>query len=432
MSVASPLSTGGAGTIYEYRVAAIVLAKLLRGDRVVGLEVPVTEVRLQQRIAGSYLDDVIAVADHPGAVRLQVDIQVKRAVDPVPSDVEWKSVVGECLAALAADPDGVRNRDHLLAAAARAHAGHLEELAELTRWARQHDDLASFTTVITAPSGGPNAGVRNRWDHLRTTITNVLTEDRERKKAPPPTDDEVKEAAFWIAHAMHVWVVEAEADERDHREALDRLGDLTPPDQPEAAGTVFLRLADIAQSRGPRAGGITVAALRAELERKGVLLPADRRHETDLAELDRWTDSFLGATRETMAGALHLPRTDLLGRISAAIGEHEQVLVTGRAGAGKSVLARLAARDLRADRATVVAFSLTERSWRTLADVEGELHARLETALAAAATTGGPAAADRRRGADAQRRQRAAAEPAADRSPLAGRAAVAPGGHRAR
>ena len=389
VSVASPLSTGGAGTIYEYRVAAVVLAKLLRGDRVIGLEVPVTEVRLQQRIAVSHLDDVIAVADHPGAARLQVDIQVKRAVDPVPSDEEWKSVVGECLAALAADPDGVRNRDHLLAVAARAHAGHLEEVAELTRWARQHDDLASFTTVIDAPSGGPNAKVRNRWNHLRTTITNVLTEDREREKAPPPTDDEVKEAAFWIAHALHVWVVEAEADERDHRETLDRLGDLTLPDQPEAAGTVFLGLADIAQSRGPRAGGITVAALRAELERKGVLLPADRRHETDLAELDRWTDSFLGATRDTMAGALHLPRTELFGRISAAIGEHEQVLVTGRAGAGKSVLARLAARDLRASGATVVAFSLTERAWRTLADVEGELHARLETALPAAATGGG-------------------------------------------
>jgi len=45
MPAASPLSTGGAGTIYEYRVAAIVLAALLRGDRVIGLEVPVTEVR---------------------------------------------------------------------------------------------------------------------------------------------------------------------------------------------------------------------------------------------------------------------------------------------------------------------------------------------------------------------------------------------------
>jgi len=65
------------------------------------------------------------------------------------------------------------------------------------------------------------------------------------------------------------------------------------------------------------------------------------------------------------------------------------VLVTGRAGAGKSALARLAARDMRSGGATVVAFSLAERSWRTLADVEAELHARLETALAAAATTGG-------------------------------------------
>jgi len=378
------LSSGGAGTIYEYRVAAVVLAALLRGDRVIGLEVPLTGVRLQQRIAGSYLDDVIAVADHPGAARLQVDIQVKRTADPVRGDREWKSVVGQCLATLAEDPDGVRNRHHLLALAARAPAGHLEELAELSRWARQHDNPASFTTVITAPSGAPNAAVRNRWGHLRMAITDVLAEE---STAPTPTDAEVREAAFWIAHALHVWVVEAEAGERDHLETLNRLGDLTPPDQPEAAENVFLRLADIAEARGPRAGGITVAALRAELERRLVLLPADRRHEADLAELDRWTAGFLGATRDTMAGMLHLPRTDLLGRISDAIGKHEQVLVTGRAGTGKSVLARLAARDKHAG-ATVVAFSLTERSWRTLADVEAELHVRLETAMAAAATTG--------------------------------------------
>lgn len=175
MSDASPLSTGGAGTIYEYRVAAVVLARLLRGDRVIGLEVPVTEVRLQQRIAGSFLDDVIAVTDHPGAPRLQVDIQVKRAVDPIPSDKEWQSVVRECLAALAADPDGVRNRDHLLAVAARAHAGHLEEVAELARWARQHDDLASFTTVIDAPDGGTHwTRVDRDYENLRIGIQDLF------------------------------------------------------------------------------------------------------------------------------------------------------------------------------------------------------------------------------------------------------------------
>jgi len=177
-SVASPLSTGGAGTIYEYRVAAVVLAALLRGDRVEGLEVPVTEVGLQQRIAGSYLDDVTAVAEHAGAVLLRVEFQVKRAVDPVPSDAEWRSVIAQCIAAFEADPDGVRRRHHLLGLAARAHAGHLGEVAELTRWAREQHEAGSFITVISAGSGAPNAQVRNRWQHLRTTVKDLLTEQR--------------------------------------------------------------------------------------------------------------------------------------------------------------------------------------------------------------------------------------------------------------
>lgn len=61
-SVASLLSAGGAGTIFEYRVAAVVLAALLRGDRAKGLEVPVTEVRLQRRIA-----------NHQGAYRVVIN-----------------------------------------------------------------------------------------------------------------------------------------------------------------------------------------------------------------------------------------------------------------------------------------------------------------------------------------------------------------------
>lgn len=106
----------------------------------------------------------------------------------------------------AADPDGARDRDHLLAVTARAHTGHHEEVAELACWGRQHDDLASFTTVIDAPIGGPNAKVRNRWDHLRTTITNVLTEDRERTKAPTVCKDQGEPTAVtadWSADRRH-------------------------------------------------------------------------------------------------------------------------------------------------------------------------------------------------------------------------------------
>lgn len=380
-SVASPLSTGGAGTIYEYRVAALVLAALLRGDRPEGLDVPVTEVRLQQRIAGSYLDDVIAIADHPGKARLQVEFQVKRSIEAVPSNEEWQSVVGQCMQTLEADRQRVCDRQHLLGLAARANVGHLEELRELTRWARAHPELPSFLTVIEAEKGGPNQKVCTRWQHLCTTVHNLLQE----RQGCAPSLAHRDETAFRIAAAMWVWTVEAEDGERNHRDALNRIGDLLPP-EPDAASTAFLHLADVAQIRGPRAGGITAAGLRAELDRRQVTLAADPRQRADLAELATWTHSFLEGTRDRMAGTLHLPRTDLLSQILEAVGEHEYVLVTGRAGAGKSALARRAAGQLRERGATVLALSLTERQWRTLAEVEHDLHARLATALAGAPT----------------------------------------------
>lgn len=384
-SVASPLSTGGAGTIFEYRVAAVVLAALLRGDRPPGLEVPVTEVRLQQRIAGHYLDDVIAIADHPGAVCLQVDFQVKRSLDPVTSDTEWQSVVAQCLDTLEADRDRVVARHHLLGLAARAHVGHLEELQELTRWAREHPDIAVFLTVVDADKGGPNRGVRSRWKHLRTIVQDLLTA----RRGAVPLQDVTDEAAHRIAAALWVWVVKAEDGEDDHRNTLNRLGDLLTQGQPNAAQDAFLHLADIAQARGTRAGGVTAAGLRAEMERRHVPLAADPRQRADLAELDRWTSDFLDSTRDHMAGTLHLPRTVLLDQLVEAAAQHRHVLVTGRAGAGKSALARQAARWLRDNGATVVALSLTERQWRTLADVEADIHARLATALAGAPTTAG-------------------------------------------
>lgn len=47
VKVASPEATGGAGGNFEARVGAIVLARLVRGDRVEGSGLPIQRVRLQ-------------------------------------------------------------------------------------------------------------------------------------------------------------------------------------------------------------------------------------------------------------------------------------------------------------------------------------------------------------------------------------------------
>src|SRR5215471_13903034 len=99
----SPLSTGGAGTIFEYRAAGLALTAVQVGDRVEGLAVPVTEVGFQQRFAGHRLDDVVVFGRGGDGRELTVEYQVKRALRPVPSDPGWRAVIGQCLTAVGGD-----------------------------------------------------------------------------------------------------------------------------------------------------------------------------------------------------------------------------------------------------------------------------------------------------------------------------------------
>jgi hypothetical protein len=66
------------------------------------------------------------------------------------------------------------------------------------------------------------------------------------------------------------------------RGTLDRLGELMPSDQSDAAGNIFLGLARYRAGQRAPGRAITVPALRAELERRAVMLPADRRQAADL------------------------------------------------------------------------------------------------------------------------------------------------------
>lgn len=254
---ASPLATGGAGTIFEYRVAALALAALLRGDRVEGFAVPMVEVGLQQRIAGNYLDDIVVYGEGGDGLPVQIEFQVKRTVAPVPSDAQWRSVVGQCVSALEADVDGVAERRHLFGLAAAGPKNRLAELAELTKWARVQATAAAFDSVISAERAS-SAPVRQRWRALRESVEQVLAE-----RGSTPGSEGVDDVAFRIASALRVWVVQVDDAETDYRHAVDRLSDLLEPDQRSVAATLFVNLADIAQELGSRAGRIDRPWLRA-------------------------------------------------------------------------------------------------------------------------------------------------------------------------
>src|SRR5690349_15236803 len=91
----SPLSTGGAGVIFEYDVAAILMSRLLRGGSVpVGIHEPVARVAFQQGNEGCPLDDVVAYAQaDPPAIAPSIQIQVKRRVKVTGGDAEFIKVM---------------------------------------------------------------------------------------------------------------------------------------------------------------------------------------------------------------------------------------------------------------------------------------------------------------------------------------------------
>jgi hypothetical protein len=107
--VASAESTGGAGTNYEGQVAGIVLARMLVGDRVPGLDFKIERVLFQTRYAGHLLDDItIFGTDRSGTDRL-IDCQSKRTIAPIPTTKSSLKRIARCLHAIRDKGDKARS-----------------------------------------------------------------------------------------------------------------------------------------------------------------------------------------------------------------------------------------------------------------------------------------------------------------------------------
>src|SRR5215472_8444296 len=76
-------ATSGAGVIFEYRVAGIMLSRLLRGAHVpVGTAQPLFRLGLQRRNAGYPLDDIVAhtLPRAESSIVPIIQIQVKKSI----------------------------------------------------------------------------------------------------------------------------------------------------------------------------------------------------------------------------------------------------------------------------------------------------------------------------------------------------------------
>lgn len=385
--IPSPEATGGAGGTVESRVTAIVLARLLRGDRVPGLALAPERVRLQQLVTGALLDDIVIDAtDQAGAGRT-IEYQSKRQLSPGKGNADFVDVIKRCLQAVAADAQGSTDVDGHGAgavAAGRRRFGivshpsvALADLARVTDIARSHDTADSFVEVVGKTA---RQGVGQRYKQLKETVEHILRQDVTELDAGP-TDKEIVDAVWRVASVLHVWQIDAEPDGTDLLAAQDRLADLLPEGSDPAE--VFLRLVTLAQEWAPQAGSISLDMLRVRLENDGLALDAQPARRQAFETARAATGDLLNPQAARLGQRLSLARPALRRQVIDAFAEHDHVLLTGRAGVGKSILARLVGGDLVDDGDVVLALNLSGRTGG-LAGLHEELGARLIDSFAGA------------------------------------------------
>jgi hypothetical protein len=260
----SPLSTGGAGVIFEYEVAAILMSRLLRGASVpVGIHAPVVRVAFQQSNEGYPLDDVVAWghAELPHEEPC-IQVQVKRSVKATAGDAEFVKVMAQMVTACSGEPDQVVERRLLFGLATRpSEASHLDELIELTEMARAHDRHETFESLLRA--GITRKPLRNRLAEVSHAVATTAGGD----------PNSVGPLTHQILRALHVWQVEEGPDGRDWRAELDGLADLAAEAGTTSAG-IMDRLRSLAERFGPRSGNVNADHVRDQLARFQIYLSA--------------------------------------------------------------------------------------------------------------------------------------------------------------
>lgn len=261
----SPLATGGAGVIFEYQVAAILMSRLVRHAAVpLGVHGPLVRVAYQQAGEGYPLDDLVAWTEAGQADRApSVQVQVKRRVSVTAGDPEFGKVISAAVRACEGKPERVKERNLLFGLAVRrSGAGHLDELTELTELARAHDRAETFGNRFR--EGETRKSLRKRLDDVTAVVAAAADADATAEPA---------QLTHQILRALHVWQVEEGPDGRDWRAEVDGLKELAAA-AGKSPSDIMSQLLAMAARFGPRAGNVDADHVRQELARFEIYLPA--------------------------------------------------------------------------------------------------------------------------------------------------------------
>jgi hypothetical protein len=254
------LATGGAGHIFEYRIAAIMLAYLLCHARPPGLQVELAEVAMQQRALGYDLDDIVLHAERGP---LATEFQVKRTVTVTPSDGEFLDFVSQALHVLKEQADEVARGEVEVCLIAEGDATAMAELkAVAEEWAHQHAKHETFGAVL-AP-GVVRKELRTRLGYVERVVELAIEQGA-------PDLGGVGQTTHALLSVLHVWCPSVGDDGADLRTVLDQLRPIADEYESTTPLDLFGHLEALVRGSGPAAGVVDAEWVRRRLHRRGLI-----------------------------------------------------------------------------------------------------------------------------------------------------------------
>ncbi|MBI3329686.1 MAG: hypothetical protein HYZ81_23640 [Nitrospinae bacterium] len=288
-NVASPVSTGSAGSDYEHRVAAYYLAMALLRSVPLGQEAGIArEVRFQRLYEGEPLDDLIIISDLPtGEAKLA--LQIKRDLTFGVRDKAFDEVIRACWETFKS-PKFALGIDRFGIVVALYSKKIDEHYKSVLAWARNSDNATDFLSRISKERLSHKAQ-RSFVKLIRTKLDSYLGRS--------VSDDDLWNFLRW----MVILRLDFHQDGSEaYTSIVGLLRYLLPPEQMTESPRLFGQLVAYAAEAERAAGSFDSSTLRQRLITDGFALLPDPNCREDLSRLQEHAIFVLGGIRTDIGG----------------------------------------------------------------------------------------------------------------------------------
>jgi hypothetical protein len=336
--VSNPFSTGAGGANFEGKVQGAFIASMIVGGPCPCLPFGIIEsLRLQSKQAGYDTDDALVTVTTVAGTRHRLLCQIKHGVVFTKSDEAFSQTLLAAWNDFNTPARFVLDHDAIAIATGPQSAKVINHVRPVLEWARHSDNAAEFFSKVDT---------ENFSSDPKREFINAVRSILSTSGSPPGND-----MALWqFLCALHILSYDFDVQHgQNETMVLTMLATAKAPDCPGPPGGLWAQILDMTRGFNQNAGTITRQTLESALTPAlKQAFPASPRilQSSSLDRLKEHTEYTLERISAELVAGLTLERRPVIDQAIDLLERSQVLVITGDAGDGKSVVAKLAVKQV--------------------------------------------------------------------------------------